>query len=286
MPSVTRVADQCKQPYGGYIKAAWFEKTQLSNAPLSLDAENISPILVGLAVDYLTRFQSGLPKEEAFGISLAAAEIADHLMPGRLDEAREALDGISGLDKESIVNACKIVSFDVWRRSILAAMTTGSHLSIPNSITVDHIRRMVQRSMHFLKLYGPVVSYKFTFDPPNGDVADYISMKETGEGRYGGYTPAVSSGDGDFHTKDTIWDFKVSKRELTSKQTLQLLMYYIMGKHSDQKQYETINKLGVYNPRLDTVYLLETERIPKLVFKRVGRDVLKYTEDELMRVRF
>ena len=45
----------------------------------------------------------------------------------------------------------------------------------------------------------------------------------------GGYTNIVSSGDGDYLTEDTLWDFKVSKEEPKSKYTLQLLMYYIMG---------------------------------------------------------
>lgn len=43
----------------------------------------------------------------------------------------------------------------------------------------------------------------------------------------GGYSPIVTAGDGDYLTKDTLWDFKVSKKELNSKHTLQLLMYYI-----------------------------------------------------------
>ena len=40
----------------------------------------------------------------------------------------------------------------------------------------------------------------------------------------GGYSSVIVSGDADFITKDTLWDFKVSKNSPTSKQTLQLLI--------------------------------------------------------------
>ena len=50
-----------------------------------------------------------------------------------------------------------------------------------------------------------------------------------------GYTKIVNAGDGDFLTKDTLWDFKVSKSKIDRKQTLQILMYWIMGKHSGKK---------------------------------------------------
>ena len=65
----------------------------------------------------------------------------------------------------------------------------------------------------------------------------------------GGYTDIVSSGDGDYLTEDTLWDFKVSKEEPKSKYTLQLLMYYIMGCHSIHPEFQKIEKLGIFNPR-------------------------------------
>ena len=46
--------------------------------------------------------------------------------------------------------------------------------------------------MKFWEDYGPIVKDGFTFEP-------------------NGYTEIVNSGDGDYLTADTIWDFKVSK---------------------------------------------------------------------------
>ena len=68
---------------------------------------------------------------------------------------------------------------------------------------------MVERSIEFFDSYGP-------------KIADHLTFK-------GGYTGHVTNGDGDFLTKDTLWDFKVSKQRLSSKSVLQLLIYWRLG---------------------------------------------------------
>ena len=101
-------------------------------------------------------------------------------------------------------------------------------------------------------------------------------MLETRKGTYGGYTPTVDHGDGDFLTKDTLWDFKVSKNPLTNKHTLQLLMYWIMGQHSGQDVYKSITKVGVFNPRLNIVYLLELSNVSPSLIKTIEDEVICY----------
>lgn len=116
--------------------------------------------------------------------------------------------------------------------------------------------RLVNRSLLFLKKYGPVVKHGFTFE--------------------GGYTKTVSYGDGVFLTKDTLWDFKVSKNEPTSKRTLQILMYFIMGKHSIHKEFKTIKYVGIYNPRLNTVYRYEVSKIAPETIKYIEKNIIGY----------
>lgn len=90
------------------------------------------------------------------------------------------------------------------------------------------------------------------------------------------YTDTVNSGDGDYLTTDTLWDFKVSKSKPTNKQTLQILMYWIMGKHSGKEEFKGINRLGLFNPRLNTIYLLSTDKIPAEVIASVENEVICY----------
>ncbi|MGL5439239.1 MAG: hypothetical protein ACRDA4_02485 [Filifactoraceae bacterium] len=46
----------------------------------------------------------------------------------------------------------------------------------------------------------------------------------------------------------TLWNFKGSKIKPTSKNTLQLLMYWIMGQHSEKPEFKTIKNLEFLIP--------------------------------------
>jgi len=126
----------------------------------------------------------------------------------------------------------------------------------PDAATLSNIRTMVNRSLTFMKKYGPIVKDGFTFE--------------------GGYTQIVTAGDGDFLTSDTLWDFKVSNKPPTNAHTLQLLMYLIMGQHSVHKEFHNIKKLGLYNPRLNHVYTLDVSSISPDVVRDVSSNVIGY----------
>jgi len=115
---------------------------------------------------------------------------------------------------------------------------------------------MVKRSVAFWKRYGPIVKDGFTFE--------------------GGYTEIITSGDGDFLTADTLWDFKVSNKPPTNVNTLQLLVYYIMGQHSIHKEFRNIKKIGFFNPRLGQVYTLDVSSISPEIIRDVSSNVIGY----------
>lgn len=126
----------------------------------------------------------------------------------------------------------------------------------PDGDTIENIRTMVERSLRFFNQYGPKVLDGLTFE--------------------GGYTGYVATGDGDFLTNDTLWDFKVSKQKLQNKYTLQLLMYWRMGLHSVHPEYKHVKYLGVYNPRMNTVYRLDVSKISADVISTVETEVIGY----------
>ena len=86
----------------------------------------------------------------------------------------------------------------------------------------------------------------------------------------------IASGDGDFITHDTLWDFKVSKNPPTSKHTLQILIYWRMGLHSVHPEYKAIKYLGIYNPRLNMVYRVDVDSITEETIRSVDKDVIGY----------
>ena len=263
MYSVTKRISMVKQPYGGYLNKKQFDITTIDDGKALNEAENIHASLIGLAVDYLTRFMLGTSVEEAFKISLQGALCLDLFLNNAsgkkglaLGNAKKLLKGIKGLDNESVSNACKLVGYDVCFRAGVIGYKPVEEIK-PDSDTIENIAIMVKRSLAFWKEYGPITQDGFTFEPT-------------------GYTKTVDAGDGDFLTSDTMWDFKVSKSKPTNKHTLQLLMYWIMGQHSGKIEYKGINKLGIFNPRLNTVCVLKIEDIPQDIIKAVETDVICY----------
>ncbi len=252
MASVTKRIKQISQPRGGYIKPGEFEKMEFTDNEI-LKEENIHSSLVGLAVDYLTRFMLGTPSEEAFKISLIGSRII-----GEERKAYNMLKSIKGLDKLSIYYACKLVGYDVCFRAGSEAYKKVDDIE-PDTDTINNIKVMVSRSILFFNKYGPIIKEGFTFE--------------------GGYTNVINSGDGDFLTEDTLWDFKVSKRGPTSAHTLQLLTYYIMGVHSIYDEFKSIKKLGIFNPRINCVYVKSISKIPQEIIDKVSTDVIGYEDN-------
>lgn len=250
MASVTKRISKVKQPRGGYIRPKEFLITDLSDTHVLNENENIHAILVGMAVDYLTRFLNGAPIAEAFNISLMGAHNVN-----KYELADDLLRDIKGTDDTSIVNACKMVGFDVAYRAGSMGYKPVELIN-PDEETISNIRIMVDRALHFFALYGPIIKDSFTFE--------------------GAYTSVIDTGDGDFMTDNTLWDFKVSKSKPTNKHTLRLLIYYLMGIRSIHHGFKQIENLGVFNPRLNKAFLLPINEISNKTINEVNTTVIGY----------
>ena len=250
MASVTQRIKSIQQPMGGYLPIKLFSTEMLNDGIVLNEEENIHPSLVGLAVDYLTRFMSGDSVEQAFNISTLGAKIID------MQHTASALKStVKGLDDISIISACKLAGFDVCFRASVTGYKPIEEIN-PDKDTIENIRTMVNRCLTFWKKYGPVINSGPTFE--------------------GGYTEIVTAGDGDYVTRDTLWDFKVSRKPPTSKNTLQILMYYVMGLHSVHGYFKNLTYLGFFNPRLNTVYICDVSVIPKETIKEIENNVICY----------
>ena len=248
--SVTRKVRATKQPKGGYINPTKFTAVPLTDTNILNLNENIVPTLIGIVVDYLTRFMTGTSVEESFRISMMGANRI-----GENTNVQKLISEIKGLDNLSIINAVKMTGYDIifregpkWYKPV-----DEINADVP---TIENVRIMVNRSLKFFEQYGPKVLNGFTFR--------------------GGYTRFVSTGDGDFTTADTLWDFKVSKYSPEKNHTLQLLMYWRMGLHSIHPEFQNIKYLGIYNPRLNIVYRIATSEISDEVIFEVEKNVIGY----------
>ena len=256
MASVTQRIKAIQQPRGGFLPLKSFNKKSIVDGLILSESENIHASIIGIAVDYLTRFMIGESIEHAFHISFLGAKIMN-----MHDKATELAKNITGLDDLSIFSACKLAGFDVCYRASPFGYKPIETIE-PDSATIENIRIMVTRSIKFWEKYGPVLICEPTFE--------------------GGYSATVDAGDGDYVTKDTFWDFKVSQNPPTSKNTLQILMYYVMGLHSEHKHLKKITKLGFFNPRLNTIYICDTSTISPEIISIVEDDIICYNSKKDM----
>ena len=269
--TVTKRANMYKQPRGGFLRPGDMSIVKLEDGETLYAEENVHGIIVGLAVDYLTRFVITKNTEIAFSVSLRGSDRA-----GKLDVGRKLASNIKTLSHTSIVNACKLVSFDVWTRDMTAAMLAKPYTEInPDKDTTDNIRVMVNRTCKFIKENGPWAAQGFTFEPDNATIDAYLLALQSGKS-YGGYTQTVCTGDGDYLSKDTLWDLKVRKIKPDSKQTLQLLMYWRMGVHSGKDMFKSVKNVGIYNPRLNVIYKYDLFKLPEDVINIIDSDVIRY----------
>ena len=251
--SVTRRISEVDQPPGGFINPRLMNETRFDDGK-TLGEENIPPTIVGLAVDYLTRWVMGSSLSEAFIISVLGG-----FAGGKAEDVAEHMCGIRGLDDDSIESACRTCMYDSYYRA-RRAPKTDPFLTFVDHQTCENIRIMIERSKRFFEVYGPIT--------------------ESGPKFPGAYTEVVGAGDGDYLTETTIWDFKVSKNIPTKDHTLQLAMYYIMGKHSTDSHFDNVRNIGIFNPRLNTVYVLDMSKVPKETIRRIEAEVIGYKEFE------
>lgn len=250
MPSVTAVINGSSskmlagvwQPKGGYLKLGSFKLEAIDGKGIVDSEENVSPGIVGLAVDYLSRVAQGATPREAFIVAYRGARLLDTMNRNNHHEkvSLDLLDKVTGLDDASIAAACKLSNYD-------SVMRAAAGIDFP-------LRGIDER-------FGSPTKQCLTF--------------------HGGYTDTMTNGDGDFMTADTLWDMKTNKTRPTSRHTLQIACYLLLGLHShDKKDYESVAQVGIFNPRRDEVYTLPLRSIGDEALHQIERNVIGYRESE------
>ncbi|MHA8111302.1 hypothetical protein ACYATP_07475 [Lactobacillaceae bacterium Melli_B4] len=255
MVNVTSRVKQVTQPRGGYVPSKLFKKIPLDDDyTLNPNEDSHKGTLIGLTVDYFSRFLLGASKQSSWGVSLIGADTLN-----ATETADQLLSEIDGLNDQSLQAAYRLSGFDVAKRANSSdyrdVMGPEFTLSAPE---LSNLKILINRVMHFFNKFGKPTKSGMTFQ--------------------GGYSPVISSGDADFMTIDTLWDLKVLRSNtLDKKYKLQILVYYLMGLRSfDEADYQSIEYIGLFNPRENVAYRCDINDIPEEVIRAVENDVIGY----------
>lgn len=254
---VWKVARHLEQPAGGFLNPYAMNVFELKShdALYPPEAETITGGEMGMVVDYLTRYHLTGNLQEAFAISLkGASKVSEQ------DNAEQLLSMIHGLDEESVIAAIKLTSFDVVVRNPVAYIKSGlSPATKFSDETITNIQIMVKRCLQLFKEFGPLIGCELVFP--------------------GAYTKNVSSGDADYMTTDTIWDIKTTQKDVSIDDTFQLLLYYLLSQHSELDKYKSIEKIGIYNPRLNKAHVIAIDDIDSRILHYINRFIIGYEDD-------
>lgn len=288
---ITQYNSEVGQPRGGLIKPSMMTCTAIDDEHGLLDhkIENLHASVIGMAVDYLSRLvrirvaldEFSDSVRDVFRVSLRGAERIDAMYAGSgvAAAAEEALSSIqffttdqdlvmTVIDEHTVRAACQLAGYDVGGRNDprLWNAEHGAVGIVPNEMTITHVAIMLARTQAFFAEYGPVMKDGFVFANPVRFLL----------GERGGYTDLVDSGDGDFLTADTLWDMKVSASKPGKDHTLQLLMYFLMGKESGLPEFVELTHVGLFNPRLGTVHRMAVADVSVETIEMIRRDVIGY----------
>lgn len=232
--------------------------------------ESISPSIMGLTVDYLTRLSLGQNKEEVLFVSQYGCELLEGIIwrnlnfstPSQISNliSAEKLTFFKQLinyydqnflqvdNSLSLKNALLVAKLSLYD-AIGRALYTNIH---PQEITLDALThdvivQLVQRNLVILKKENNVV----------------CTLNFTPDHTHHPFKKKIKSGDGDFYDDDFVWDLKVSSKKPSNKDFIQVMVYFLLGLNSSLwEKFKKISNIGIINPRLNKVYKVAIKDIP------------------------
>lgn len=285
MKSVTDIVKVVSQPVKGYLPISNFEVKELGGDILQCD---IQPILIGKCVDSVLRLIVNTEPEVVFRSSVIGYENRVQYFANSFSYcgntevvSKEIRDEDGKFNVYSLISRIKplIESYDIYRLFIVVLtihqydIWEYDYYYISSRSTIDSSRPKYYKKSDIrvlVEMYKRLLSWLCTM-LEKGVIFDYKFYPD-------GYTDKVKYGVGDFVCANTLFDLKCIKGEPNKRHTLQLLMYYIMGIHSNNKLYKNVRYLGIYSPITNKVWSIDINTIPKELINKVGCEVIGYNE--------
>ena len=251
MTSVTQRTLTVKQPYGGYLPVREMDVQRFDDG-CELSRQGIAePTLLGTTVDSLFRLRLGGTPEEVFDLAIRVVAAHGVENPAVFHKCLKEVDWQTNKGVAAAFRLCDL--FQYGFSFTMGPVRVNSRLY--NKYDVANARVMLDRLQHWV-MDKTVIRNGFVMP--------------------GGYSEIVNCGDGDLLTQDGLWDIKLLKRSPTSKNTLQLLMYWRMGLRSEEPADFDVSHLGIFNPKLNMEWSARTDQISDDVVEEVERFAIGY----------
>lgn len=270
--SVAKIVDIPQiQPYGGYIPAKNLVEEPLTDQPhyiklvdMTCKMGTLTPQSLGLMFDYMLRTDMATMAGEdpgdavinAFYVSFLGAKLIN-----KLDEAKalgREIAKLYGEKKRSVTKIAQVASELVVYDAVYRAGYYNPDADKP---------KVSEGDTNALELMLGATEVYFLYK-------EHLTSLGFGFTALG--AEKVAPSDGDLLTTDSIIDLKCSVKKPNSKQTFQLLLYYILGMHENPKDFKKLKYLKILNPRLGKIYSYEIKNLNKEDLKTIERDVMGY----------
>lgn len=280
MSSVSELVETIEQPAFGILPVRLFEKKELKqDSYVVSNNSSIPAVHLGLIVDYCIKYILGVKLSDILHVEYAG--YAEHIR----------VSAIKFFDSVSEQSLTQIYIEDERKRICLSDFISRVENAetfdefVTNMLYVIQYGDFIRNIGYAYNRVGEVFDTKLSKDELRDILIFFMRTRgwidtfEKATPMYKfkpfGYNNTVTSGEGDFCTKNTLWDLKVSNGEPTTKDTLQLLIYYIMAKHSGNRLYKYVDSVGVYNPKLDATWICNMEEVDSSIIRNV-QDMLGF----------
>ena len=285
MNSVTKAIRDIEQPVHGVLPLNKFRVHDIGGEVIVCG--KIPPIIVGKVIDSMLHITIRANKEKLFkssinGYNKRIEHFARQFSYGNSFEFEakriEQEDGmfnvyslINRLDGyikefkfyELAICLSLIHQYDAWDSQFWhMSNITSIASSRPQYYTKGDTRKIVQ-------LYKRALNWLCSIMNKDNVIFDYKFYPD-------GYTQNVKYGVGDFVCNNTLFDLKCIRENPTSMHTLQILTYYVMGLHSNNKLYKDIKRIGIYSPIQNKLGYVGVNEIPKNSIEFVENNILRY----------
>lgn len=224
-------AEQASQPRGGLLPLIFFDRYELGGASLTRRTESGNPGTIGSAVELIARWDLAGDPRAGNDPSAAALEAIRGVRRGEHTES--GLGRLAAMQRTWEWNADEFDELE-WEEG-------------EGDETLMHIAEMRARISRCFERFGqPVRPGTWAVHSERFHLDGHI----------------------DFVTADTIWDLKVSVTAPGRADVLQLLLYWVALRDDPDNSLKIVY-VGIYNPRLDTVWRIAVAEIPQDVVSSV-----------------